>query len=135
MDTFNSDGTYNKTDWAIGDTITDTKLNKIEDAIYEINNNIPTNVSELNNDMGYLTENQAIEEYASMKYVDDVIANINLPEYVTENELSQNLENYVLKSEIPDNGIVSSNTITRIEIVKEYPDDEETGVLYIKVSD
>ena len=34
---FNSDGEYNKTPWLDGDLITDTRLNKIEGAIYDIN--------------------------------------------------------------------------------------------------
>ena len=40
--TFDDEGNYNKTVWTKGDTITDTKLNKIEDAIYEINANSAT---------------------------------------------------------------------------------------------
>ena len=34
---FNSNGEYNKTPWLDGDLITDTRLNKIEGAIYDIN--------------------------------------------------------------------------------------------------
>ena len=37
IDTFLSDGSYNKTTWATGDKITSGKLNKIEDALYQIN--------------------------------------------------------------------------------------------------
>ena len=37
IDTFLSDGSYNKTKWATGDKITSGKLNKIEDALYQIN--------------------------------------------------------------------------------------------------
>ena len=36
---FNEDGTYNKTEWKSGNTITSVKLNKIEDALYNINSN------------------------------------------------------------------------------------------------
>ena len=91
LNTFNTDGSYNRTEWSSGDTITANKLNKIEDALYEINaadadfvttmdlnnalvykananhshseyvekNNlpfIPTKVSQLTNDAGYITE-------------------------------------------------------------------------------
>ena len=35
--TFDEEGNYNKTDWQTGDIITKNKLNKIEDALYEIN--------------------------------------------------------------------------------------------------
>jgi hypothetical protein len=91
LNTFNTDGSYNRTEWNSGDKITANKLNKIEDALYEINaadadfvttmdlnnalvykananhshseyvekNNlpsIPTKVSQLTNDAGYITE-------------------------------------------------------------------------------
>lgn len=39
IDTFLEDGSYNKTTWATGDKITSGKLNKIEDALYQINKN------------------------------------------------------------------------------------------------
>jgi hypothetical protein len=42
IDTFLEDGSYNKTVWESGDKITSGKLNKIEDAIYEINDNYAT---------------------------------------------------------------------------------------------
>ena len=38
-DTFDADGQYNKTDWETGDRISEGKLNKIEDALDEINQN------------------------------------------------------------------------------------------------
>ena len=44
--TFDEEGNYNKTEWEKGDIITSNKLNKIEDALYEINaadNNFITN--------------------------------------------------------------------------------------------
>ena len=44
--TFDEEGNYNKTEWGKGDIITSNKLNKIEDALYEINaadNNFITN--------------------------------------------------------------------------------------------
>ena len=135
METFDNNGSYNKTIWEIGDIITSEKLNKIEDALYEINNNVPTDISDLNNDAEYITESQ-LENYVTKTYVNEAIANIDLTDYVTENDFNQNLENYVLKSEIPNiDGIVSSNSVTRIEIVTEYPEVEEPGVLYIKVSE
>ena len=37
IDVFNEDGSYNKTEWATGDKITSSKLNKIENALYMIN--------------------------------------------------------------------------------------------------
>ena len=39
-DTFNEDGTYNATNWNVSDTITAAKLNKIEDGISTLTNNV-----------------------------------------------------------------------------------------------
>lgn len=67
VDTFDEEGNYNKTDWSNGDIITDKKLNKIEDAIYTINDNngdyatkddIPVAVSQLENDADYATKEE-----------------------------------------------------------------------------
>jgi hypothetical protein len=148
VDTFDEEGNYNKTDWSNGDIITDKKLNKIEDALYEINDNsaakedipvavsqlendadyatkddIPTDVSAFTNDAGYLTEHQSLEDYAlktdipstdglateqyvgefidsldvsyfpnsigyvTEAYVDDAVANVDLTDYATKEEL------------------------------------------------
>lgn len=40
LDVFDEEGNYNKTIWVDGDLITDLRLNKIEDALYEINDDI-----------------------------------------------------------------------------------------------
>ena len=39
-DTFDVDGDYNRTNWVSGDLITSSNLNKIEDAIFTINDNL-----------------------------------------------------------------------------------------------
>jgi hypothetical protein len=179
METFNSDGSYNKTDWENGDIITADKLNKIEDAIYEINadndnfvttsdfgaalsrkantNHTHSNYAtktELDNAIAnanlpeYVTEdelNQSLRGYATEQYVNDAITNANLTNYVTEDELSQsineinqNLENYATKQYVNDiinEGIEITYTDIRIELVYEYPANEDPNVLYIKVSD
>ena len=99
-------GEYLKTEWIDGDLITSGKLNKVETAIdylvtdsitYAASNDIPSNVSELNNDAGYLTEHQSLDGYvtedilnaaledvdvdltgyATEKYVDKLIGDIN----------------------------------------------------------
>lgn len=76
-DTFDEEGNYIKTVWTKGDTITDTKLNKIEDAIYEINGDYVSD-SDLD-DKGYLTEHQDISYLASEQYVNDAISDIDIP--------------------------------------------------------
>ena len=64
LDVFDEEGNYNKTVWADGDLITDSKLNKIEDALYEINDAIPEDVDiDLNG-------------YATIDYVDSLIGDI-----------------------------------------------------------
>lgn len=79
-------GEYLKTNWIDGDLITSGKLNKVETAIdylvtdsitYAASNDIPSNVSQLRNDAGYLTEHQSLEGYATEKYVDKLIGDIN----------------------------------------------------------
>ena len=47
--TFDSRGNYNATNWKSGDRITNNKLNKMEDAIYKINQNGNTNRDNLSN--------------------------------------------------------------------------------------
>lgn len=81
------------------------KLTEITD--YETPH-IPTNVSELNNDKGYLTEHQDISHLATKDEIPDVSKFITVipEEYVTETELSakgyitehQSLDNYATKS-------------------------------------
>ena len=107
METFKENGSYNKTDWKIGDIITSERLNKIEDALYEINENsndvnkldlsnyvtkseMPTNVSDFINDAGYVTRSHTHNNYATKTYVDDAIAGVDL-------------NNYALRTEIPTN--------------------------------
>jgi hypothetical protein len=68
MDTFNNNGSYNKTNWATGDRITSDNLNKIEDALYQINEN-------------YVTESYVNEAISNAVFGGDV------DKYVTEEEL------------------------------------------------
>ena len=66
-----------------------TKINAIEGASnIDLSNyvtkdelpTVPTNVSEFNNDAGYLTEHQDISHLATEQYVNDAINNIEIPE-------------------------------------------------------
>lgn len=103
--TFDEEGNYNKTDWSNGDIITDSKLNKIEDALYTINDNnsdyatkddIPTDVSAFTNDAGY------INDISHLAAKDELPTNVseltNDAGYLTEH---QSLEAYALKTDIP----------------------------------
>ena len=54
--TFNEDGTYNKTEWKAGDKITAVKLNKIESSLEAINNNDINRHVEADSRLDALTE-------------------------------------------------------------------------------
>ena len=55
-ETFDEDGNYNLTTWANGDIITESKMNKIEDAIFTVNSKV---------------ENVDLTDYATQSYVTD----------------------------------------------------------------
>ena len=112
METFKENGSYNKTIWEIGDIITSEKLNKIEDALYEMNeadklnlsnyatkDELPKKVSDLYNDVKYTTREYIEDNYAQksdLPYkmsqltnnVGYVTINHEHDEYATKEELS-----------------------------------------------
>ena len=49
---------------------------------------LPTKVSQLQNDAGYLTEHQSLAGYATETYVDNKVAEIDLTSYATKQELT-----------------------------------------------
>ena len=49
---------------------------------------LPTKVSQLQNDAGYLTEHQSLTGYATETYVDNKVAEIDLTSYATKQELT-----------------------------------------------
>ena len=118
IDTF-VDGSYNKTEWTTGDKITSSKLNKIEDAIYQINASNGDYVTNEELDAkNYLTEHQSLDNYATKTYVNS--------------SMDLKLIDYAKKTDMPSlDGLVSSNSITRIEVVRYLPEIEVDGVLYI----
>lgn len=130
LDVFDQEGDYNKTIWAAGDTITDAKLNKVENAIDYLfieNANNAANISEKadveHTHDEYLTEHQDISGKADIGHTHD--------EYVTESELSskgyltehQSLENYALKTEIPSIDGLVSKTYVDSEVAKKADED------------
>ena len=67
-ETFDENGNYNLTTWTTGDKITQSKMNKIEDAIYTVNNKVENvELPEVN-----------LTSYATKQYVDDEISTIEL---------------------------------------------------------
>ena len=102
---------------------------------------VPTNVSEFNNDAGYLTEHQDLSSYALKTEIPDVSSFITeIPEeYITETELNakgyltehQSLEGYAKTTDIPDvSGYALKTEIPDVsgfitEIPTEYVTDSE----------
>ena len=124
-------GQYLKTEWIDGDLITSGKLNKVETAIdylvtdsitYAASNDIPSNVSELNNDAGYINEHQDISHLASK---DDIPSNVselnNDAGYLTEH---QSLDGLATESYV-DNTIGDINTVLDVINGEIIPDDTE----------
>lgn len=109
-DTFDEDGNYNMTTWSNGDIITDTKLNKVESAIYTINNNVTT-------------------DYSTTRYVDTSIADLEhqveltmevesaqIKEYVSENYSTKDYVNNVISNSNMMNRDYVDSVINNIEI-------------------
>jgi hypothetical protein len=97
-----------------------------------------------------LTDKPNLDEKASISYVDNAVANVTVDtsDLATKEELNakanaehthdnyltehQDLSHLALKTEIPSvEGMVTSTTITRIELVDTIPSQQEQGVLYI----
>lgn len=84
LDVFDENGDYIKTTWISGDIITDSRLNKIEDALYEINNDevdlsgyatetfVTNKIAEAQLDGGDVD----LSGYATKTYVDDMLGDI-----------------------------------------------------------
>ena len=118
-DVFDEDGNYIPTVWNIGDKITAVKLNKIEEGITK-SNNLPTKVSDLENDKRYVTDSElkskgystfngdynnltnkpaipSISGLASESYVNEYVENAikDIPKEEVD------LSNYAKKTELP----------------------------------
>lgn len=64
----------------------------VDDSVARAAANIPINMSQLTDDVGYLTTTQASETYTTKDYVDTAIADVDVTEQLTD---------YALKSDIP----------------------------------
>lgn len=88
---FDESGNYNRTTWSGGDIITDDRLNKVEEALYQINYNLPTDYSTkqyvnetVRNNNKYLedymddfyTKKSDMYIYATQDYVSDYISDL-----------------------------------------------------------
>lgn len=86
---------------------------------------VPTNISEFNNDAGYLTEHQSLEGYAKVTDIPDVSKFITeVPtEYVTETELTSALNDYAKSSELEEvQQVAGSNSVKLFAIESDLVD-------------
>lgn len=129
---FDSDGDYNRTNWRSGDVITDTRLNKIEEALYQINDDIPTDYAtrEYVDDTNRVTRNYIIDNYPTKAYVNNAIGNIDvdLTGYATEdyvNDAVGKIEDagYAKESYVTDS-INSNNRYIESYILRDYATEE-----------
>lgn len=84
---------------------------------YALKTDLPTHTSDLTNDSGFITE-------VPSEYVTD--EELQAKGYLTSH---QDISHLATKTEL--NGMVTSTSITRIELVDELPSTQEQGVLYI----
>ena len=138
--TFDEEGNYNKTVWQTGDLITKNKLNKIEDALYQINDNSVTEEkleASLSNkadvDHGHTADNiSGLARVAITGSYNNLSDTPDLSNYITSSDLPD-------ITDVPTNvgaftndvGYITGGGITRIEVVDALPEEELPGVLYI----
>lgn len=131
-DTFDDDGSYNRSNWRSGDVITDTRLNKIEEALYQINDDIPTDyiTQEYVDDVNRVLKNYVVDNYATIDYVNDVIGtvDVDLTGYATEeyvNDAVGKIEDagYAKESYVTDS-INSNNNYIESYILRDYATEE-----------
>ena len=138
---FDDNGDYNRTNWSGGDIITDTRLNKIEEALYEINNNVPNDYATEE----YVDNQRRQTETYAERYTDNAISRINLDSYATYTYVdNQRLQTEAAAERYTDNAIGRMNLdnyathsyvdseITKLDINKyatqEYVDDAVSNV-------
>jgi hypothetical protein len=123
-------GEYEETEWEPGDLITAAHLNKMEDAIE------------------YLVRTQKakaiytphVDNFGNLSWTNDLdldnpnTINIAGPRGPKGEALTYDMLTDEQKAELTT-GFITCSEITRIEVVTEYPENEEYGVLYIRVSD
>ena len=125
---FDADGNYSRTNWYGGDIITDSKLNKIEEALYQINDDIPTDYAteEYVDDSIVRTRNYIADNYATTTYVDDQRrATEAYAESYTNNAIGRlGLNDCATESFVTDS-INSNNNYIESVILRDYVTDQE----------
>lgn len=126
---FDEEGNYNRTNWHGGDIITDVRLNRVEEALYQINDDIPTDyvTEEYVNDKDRNTRNYVADNYATKVYVDQAIGNIDvdLTGYATEEYVDEAIRNIEGGGNLPIRVIGNgSDADEHIFTGKEFTDEE-----------
>ena len=125
---FDADGNYSRTNWYGGDIITDSKLNKIEEALYQINDDIPTDYAteEYVDDSIVRTRDYIADNYATTSYVDDQRrATEAYTESYVDNAMGRiNLNDCATESFVTDS-INSNNNYIETVILRDYVTDQE----------
>lgn len=103
---FDEDGGYIKTEWIGGDIITDTRLNRVEDALYQINDSVPVDYIDTENAVRMINDNNSYIE----DYMDDVyMRQSDMDIYATQDYVSDYINDleYVDQDYVLD--IIASN--------------------------
>lgn len=133
---FDADGNYSRTNWYGGDIITDSKLNKIEEALYQINDDIPTDYAteEYVDDSIRNTRDYVDNYYASTLYVNNELQRVErYSETYTDNAIGRiNLNDYAKKRFVTDsintNNRYIENVILEDYATKEFVNDAINGI-------
>lgn len=125
---FDADGNYSRTNWYGGDIITDSKLNKIEEALYQINDDIPTDYAtqEYVDDSVRNIRDYVIDNYATTSYVDNELYRAEIrSETYTDNAIGRlGLNDCATESFVTDS-INSNNNYIETVVLKDYVTDQE----------
>ena len=84
LSTFLPDGNYNKTEWESKDVISGAKLNKIEDALYNINSNIEATdlallkrIDDINTNLNYRINDLKASDISLLNRIDNINTNLS----------------------------------------------------------
>lgn len=131
---FDEEGNYIKTYWEGGDIITDDRLNKVEDALYKINDNIPTDYVNIDFvDYAIINNNEYIEDYMDGIYTKktDMYAYATT-EYVSDYINGQDYVNHdYMIDMINDNNKYIEDYVADNYITEEYVADYVNGLDYV----
>lgn len=96
-----------------------------KEAVEQVEAKIPTNVSQLVNDVPYLTQHQSLEDYATKSYVDSKISEIDVTDQLKDCAKTADVEKKIneVKAEIPSlEGYATESWVEEQEYLKEHQD-------------